>query len=184
MPPTRRGPASINRIAATSAQNLASTNSAFGPCSAISARSGRGSMTQTSDRRARRCASSSALQAALTTRNRWSPKFATIRSSRMPPDFIGELGVALPPRRNRQDILRHQPLQRQARILELSGFRPQDDLAHMRDVEQAGAGAGMQMFPEHAGSELHRHVIAGKGHHLAAACDMQRVQRGAFQRGW
>ena len=52
-----------------SAQSFASADSAFGPCSAISARSASESMSQTSDRCARRCASSSALQAALTTRN-------------------------------------------------------------------------------------------------------------------
>ncbi len=57
------------------------------------------------------------------------------------------------------------------------------DLAHMRNVEQAGRTAGMQVFPEHAGCELHRHVIAGERHHLAAAGHMQRVQRGAFQLG-
>ena len=51
---------------------------------------------------------------------------------------IGELGVALPSRRNRHDVLRHQPLQRQRGILDLAGFRPQRELAHMRDVEQAG----------------------------------------------
>ena len=39
MPATLRGPASMNRIAGASAQNFASTDSAFGPCSAISARS-------------------------------------------------------------------------------------------------------------------------------------------------
>ena len=51
---------------------------------------------------------------------------------------IGELRVALPSRRNRHDVLRHQPLQRQRRILDLAGFGTQRELAHMRDVEQAG----------------------------------------------
>ena len=97
--------------------------------------------------------------------------------------IVGELGVALPSRRNRDDVLRHQPFQRQRRVLDLAGFRPQRDLAHMRDVEQAGAGAGMQVFPQHAGGVLHRHLIARERHHLAAAGDMQRVQRRAFQRG-
>ena len=64
---------------------------------------------------------------------------------------IGELGVALPARRNRQDVLRHQPFQRQRGVLDLAGFRPQRDLSHMRDVEQPGGIAGMQVFPEHAG---------------------------------
>ena len=65
----------------------------------------------------------------------------------MPPDFTGELGVALPSRRNRQDVLRHQPLQRQGCVLELAGFRPQRDLAHMRDVEQAGGRFGYAGVP-------------------------------------
>ena len=59
---------------------------------------------------------------------------------------IGKLRVALPARRNREDILRHQPLQREGRVFDLAGFRMQRDLAHMRDVEQAGTGAGMQVL--------------------------------------
>jgi hypothetical protein len=30
---------------------------------------------------------------------------------------------------------------------------------------------------------LHRHVVAGKGHHAGAELDVQRVQRGAGQGG-
>ena len=51
---------------------------------------------------------------------------------------IGELRVALPASRDGKNILRHQPLQRQCRVLDLAGFRAQRDLAHMRNVEQAG----------------------------------------------
>ena len=94
----------------------------------------------------------------------------------------GELGVALPARRERHDILRHQPLQRQRGILDPAGFRAQRDLAHMRDVEQAGGRSGMQMLPEHAGGILHRHGIAGERHHPAAAAGMEAVQGGVFQR--
>ena len=61
--------------------------------------------------------------------------------------LIGELCVALPPRRNRENVLRHQPFQRERRILELAGFRTQRDLAHMRDVEQAGRGCGYAGAP-------------------------------------
>ena len=60
---------------------------------------------------------------------------------------IGELRVALPARRNAKDVLRHQPLQRQRRVLDLAGFRPQLDLAHMRDVEQAGSTRGYAGVP-------------------------------------
>ena len=49
---------------------LASTEAAFGPCSAINARSASGSITQTSESCRAACASSASLQAALTTRNR------------------------------------------------------------------------------------------------------------------
>ncbi len=45
--------------------------------------------------------------------------------------LIGELRVTLPARRDRDDVLRHQPFQRQRRILEPAGFRAQRDLAHM-----------------------------------------------------
>ena len=94
---------------------------------------------------------------------------------------IGELRVALPASRDGNNVLRHQPLQRLGRVLDLAGFRAERDLAHMRNVKQAGVAAGMQVFPEHARGVLHRHVVAGKRHHLAALRDMQRVQRGSFQ---
>ena len=96
--------------------------------------------------------------------------------------LVGELRVALPSRRNRNDVLRHQPFQRQRCVFDVAGLRPQRDLAHMGDVEQAGVGAGMQVFPEHAGGVLHRHFIAGEGNQLAATRHMERVQRGTFQR--
>ncbi len=60
--------------------------------------------------------------------------------------IIGELRVALPARRHAENVLRHQPLQRQGGVLDLAGFRPQRDLAHMRDVEQAG-GSGYADAP-------------------------------------
>ncbi len=64
---------------------------------------------------------------------------------------VGELRVTLPSGRDRDHVLRHQPLQRLGGILggvrDASGGRAQRDLAHMRDVEQAGRGAGMLVFP-------------------------------------
>ena len=96
--------------------------------------------------------------------------------------LVGELSVTLPSRREAQDVLRDQPLQRARGVLDLAGLRPQRHLAHMGDVEQAGACAGMQMFPQHAGHVLNRHFIAGERHHLAAAGDMEVVKGGAFQR--
>src|SRR6478752_10877832 len=53
----------------------------------------------------------------------------------------------------------------------------------MRDVEQAGGTSDMQMFPQYAGRILHRHLIAGERHHLAAARQMQGVQGSSAQFG-
>ena len=86
----------------------------------------------------------------------------------MPPDLVGELGVTLPSRRDRDDVLRHQPLQRQRRIPDVAGLRAQQELPHMRDVEQPRGGAGMQMLLQDAGGELHRHLIARERHHFGA----------------
>ena len=97
------------------------------------------------------------------------------------PRLIGELGIALASRCNRQNVLRHQPFQRERRVLDLARLRPHHDLAHMRDVEQTGAAAGMEMLPEHPGRELHRHLVAGEWHHFSAARDMQRMQGRALQ---
>ena len=96
--------------------------------------------------------------------------------------LVGELRVALPARCDADDILRHQPLQRGGGVLNAAGFGAQRDLAHMRDVEQAGCLAGVQMFLHHAAWILHRHLIAGERHHPGPARKMQRVQRRAFQR--
>ena len=52
----------------------------------------------------------------------------------------------------------------------------------MGHVEQSGGSAGMQMLLQHAGRVLHRHLVAGERHHLAAARDMQRVKRRTPQR--
>ena len=41
-------------------------------------------------------------------------------------------------------------------------------LAHVRDVEQAGVLARPIVLGEDAGGVLHRHVIAGEGHHASA----------------
>ena len=59
--------------------------------------------------------------------------------------------------------------------------RRQERLAHMRDIEQPGFLAGVQMFLQDAGGILHRHVIAGERHHLAAQLQMQRMKRRRLQ---
>ena len=93
----------------------------------------------------------------------------------MPPSLVGELGVALPARREATMSCGTSRSSARRRVLDLAGFRPQRDLAHMGDVEQAGGAARMQMLLQHAGRILHRHLIAGEGNHLAAARDMERV---------
>ena len=45
------------------------------------------------------------------------------------------------------------------------------ELAHMRDVEQAGGRAHMQVLLQNAGRVLHRHLIAGERHHACAKLD-------------
>ena len=95
---------------------------------------------------------------------------------------VGELRVALPARRDRQDVLRHQPLQRRAASSTLPDFGCSAIWPICETSNRPAAAAGVQVFPQHAGGVLHRHVIAGERHHLAAARQMQRMQRGAFQR--
>ena len=52
----------------------------------------------------------------------------------------------------------------------------------MRHVEEAGAGARVEMLGEHARRILHRHVVAGEGHHAGAERHMGAVQRRRLQR--
>ena len=92
---------------------------------------------------------------------------------------IGELGVALSSRCNAEDVLRHQPFQRQRRILELAGFRPQRDLAHMRDVEQAGGRRGYAGAP---GARRTRIAPACRSRRTAPFC--RRRPRAARAKGW
>ena len=95
---------------------------------------------------------------------------------------IGELGIALPACGQRQDVLRHHLLQRKRSILRRAGARPQRELAHVRNIEQSGPLAGMEVFLQHAGGILHGHVIARERHHLGAELHVQVVEGSAFQR--
>jgi len=88
--------------------------------------------------------------------------------------LVGEQRVTLLAGRNAEHVHRHQCFQR------FRGVRPvQLHLPHVRDVEQPGVGAGVQMLLEYAKRILHRHVVASKGHHACAKAHMQVVQRGA-----
>jgi hypothetical protein len=54
------------------------------------------------------------------------------------------------------------------------------DLAHVRHVEESGAGADSQVLGRDAGI-LHGHVPAAKGDHPRAKGDVNSVKRGLFQ---
>ena len=90
--------------------------------------------------------------------------------------LIGEHGIALHAHRQVDDIHRHQAFQGLGGIAAAQG-----DLAHVRDIEQAGLLAGVQVFLEHAQRVLHRHVIAGERHHARTQFQVQGVQWGLEQ---
>lgn len=89
---------------------------------------------------------------------------------------VGEHGIALHAHRQVDDIDRYQRLQGAGGIV-----AAQDDLAHVRDIEQAGLLAGVQVLLEHAQRVLHGHVVAGERHHARAQFQVQGVQRGLVQ---
>ena len=98
--------------------------------------------------------------------------------------IVGELRIALAAGRNRDNVLRDQRFERAGGVFDLAGFRRERDLPHVGDIEQAGGGAGVEMFLQHAGGVLHRHLVACEGHDLAAARHMQIVQRNTVQRSF
>ena len=89
--------------------------------------------------------------------------------------FIGKQPVALPPLGQPQHINRHQRFKRQSHGL-IAVFRAQDHLPHVADVKKPSRRTTVQMFLHHPSRILHRHMIARKGHHLAAQRQMQVVQ--------
>ena len=86
--------------------------------------------------------------------------------------LIEQLRIAHLSWAQRFDVARRQALQRAGGILALK-----DRLPHMRDVEQARAGAGVEMLLDDAGGVVHRHVVAGEGRKTGAERVMQIVQR-------
>ncbi|MNH24870.1 hypothetical protein D3C79_848260 [compost metagenome] len=85
---------------------------------------------------------------------------------------IGEQRITLHPHRQVDDIDRHQRFQGLGRI-----GATQADLAHVRNVEQAGLFTGVQMLLEHAQRVLDRHGVAGERHHARAQFQVQTLQR-------
>ncbi len=96
---------------------------------------------------------------------------------------VGEEAVALAARLQPEHIDRHQPFERQRRVLDAARLRAQDHLAHVADVEETGLGAGVKMFLHHAFGELHRHRVAREFHHLAADPGVEGSERGLSKLG-
>lgn len=91
---------------------------------------------------------------------------------------VGEHRVALHADWQVEDVDRYQGFQG------LGGIGAGEaDLAHVGHVEQPGLITGVQVFLHHAQWVLHRHVVAGEGHHARAQLDVQGMQRG-FQQGF
>jgi hypothetical protein len=90
--------------------------------------------------------------------------------------FVQQQRVAHAPRREALQIARNQLFERLRRSL-----AAQRDLPHMRDIEQPGFGARVQMLGDDAGRVLHRHLVAGERDDAGAARAVQIVKRGAPQ---
>jgi hypothetical protein len=56
---------------------------------------------------------------------------------------------------------------------DIAAFGADQDLPHVRDVEQAGIGAGVQVLLHDAHLVLDRHVVAGKSGHARAKLEVQ-----------
>ena len=93
---------------------------------------------------------------------------------------IGEETIALAPRLETQHVDGHQRFQRKRRVFK-AGAGKKRQLAHMRDVEQACRGAGVQVLLEDAGRELHRHLVACERDEARAELRVQRIEWRALQ---
>ena len=184
--PNETGRADMNAIAARPpfGASRSSTATAAGPCSAMSAR--RSSRVSRTD------------AGRLDSQQRKINGFARGVDDQVEPAVgarrardhqvvddaalgVEQLAVALAAWREAEKVRRTESLERggDGRVIGPDEFR----LSHVRDVEQAGAGAGVEMFGEDAGGELNRHVVAGERPHPRAEFDMQRVKRRTQRRG-
>ena len=96
--------------------------------------------------------------------------------------IVGEQRVALASGRERKDVAGNERFERPRSILDAAGARAHRDLAHVRDVEQARRGAGVQMLGDDPAGILQRHLVAGERHHARAEAHMQGVERRSSQR--
>jgi|GEM_PF-6905431 len=94
---------------------------------------------------------------------------------------VEKLAVALLAGDEAEDVRRYQCLKRAGD----AGMVRADEgeLAHVRHIEQPGRFAGMLMLGNDALGILHRHVVAGKGHHAGAERHVSAVQRRMPERG-
>ena len=83
------------------------------------------------------------------------------------PIFVGEETVALFAHRQIDDVNGHQGLQRRCGLA-----TKQAQLAHVRHIKQSGGFAALFVLGHDAAWILHRHVIAGKGHHAGTELQM------------
>ena len=96
---------------------------------------------------------------------------------------VGEKRVTLPCGSKAQYIDRHNALKSVRSVGHPAGTRAQCDLPHMRDIEQTGSDAGVQVFLQHAQRVLDRHVVAGEWRHASAHLQVQRVKRRVLECG-
>ena len=96
---------------------------------------------------------------------------------------VGEKRVPLATRLQRDDIGRHEPFQRKRRMRDVARLGAKRDLAHVRDVEQSGRGARVQMLLQDAGRVLNRHLVAGERNQPAPPLDVKGMERCALENG-
>ena len=91
---------------------------------------------------------------------------------------VGEKPVTLAAGFQAGDVDRGDLFKRQRGIAHVAAFGADQDLPHVRDIEQPGLLAGVKVFLHHAHRVLDRHVVAGKARHACAELKMQGMKRG------
>src|SRR5439155_9821244 len=89
------------------------------------------------------------------------------------PAFVGDETVARLAHIETGDVARHEAVERGAR-----GATLEEELAHVREIEEAGAAADRAMLRDDA-LVLDRHLVAREGHHLRPELLMLVEQRSA-----
>ncbi len=94
--------------------------------------------------------------------------------------LVGEQPVALAPVGQADQIRRDQGLEGGRRVRRVARVGRDEHLAHVRDVEQAGVGARVEVFG-HDARELDRQLPAGELDEPGAGLGVQSVQRGGLR---